>query len=147
MVTSDKLKPVKTQVEELWKDEIKNKENDITIEAVSKVLPYPFITEIGKKGVLRTLLLNSSSHLFFEALPLKALIQYKWKLFGYDLLIAEFANYSLLLAFYTAYCITLGHSEDYLHNNSVGVHSLVAIITILAFMHLLTEVKQISIFW
>eukprot|EP00803_Ostreobium_quekettii_P000555 evm.model.scf_322.4 EVM.evm.TU.scf_322.4 scf_322:80745-87058(+) len=152
--TSNKYWPATHALEELWR-ELKPETaaaGDVRLTADAKVIPYPDIAQIGMEGILRPLLLEGMPKKIFASKMMLAVINFKWETYARELLLEEITHYVLMVLFFTAYAIVLGHRRHSMQDvgevlgGSLGAPSLVLMIStaFLAFTNFVRELKQIK---
>ncbi|CAD7705341.1 unnamed protein product, partial [Ostreobium quekettii] len=148
--------PSEKSLKEMWDTKVREKYDSyqlamsVNIETVAKVIPYPDIARIGKKGLLRALVANRTTHQMYAATPIASLVDYKWHSYGRELLLEELTHYALLLASFTAYCIFLGHLGEFEErsasfNDAVAIFAAISLVVsiILAFFNLVRKIFQV----
>ncbi|CAD7698159.1 unnamed protein product [Ostreobium quekettii] len=153
---SETLIPAKKSLKEMWDRSIEARYDkyqramSVNIEALAKVIPYPDIAHIGKEGLLRALVANRTSHQMFGARPIASMVDYKWHSYARELLLEELSHYALLLGSFTAFCIFLGHLQEFQETDD-AVDDVVAVLAaisllmsiILAIFNLIRKLFQI----
>eukprot|EP00803_Ostreobium_quekettii_P000971 evm.model.scf_1652.1 EVM.evm.TU.scf_1652.1 scf_1652:9454-14514(+) len=79
----------------------------------AKVIPVKHIAQIGKRGILRGLLLANVPPRLLSLTPIKCVIAYKWNTYAMELFLEEICHYSALLLFFTAYAVLLGRQGNF----------------------------------
>ena len=68
---------------EIWNERCEEEgltdDDPITVAALSKVLPYPDACQVGKRGLLRPMLVNGASDVCFASFAIKAIVTLKWR--------------------------------------------------------------------
>lgn len=79
-----------------------------TIQVFSAVHPWKNAAKIGDEGIISTVLKCNLQWRVFDASPIKALIDYKWQLYGRKLLVYSAIEHLLLLFFFIMYLVLIG---------------------------------------
>lgn len=123
VTTSDSMCMGKSQVNALWADYIEKSMKKSSmysrthdhetkmVAAVPKVVLYPDIAQVGKKGWLRHMSMlprHQRDERMYGSFLTQAVIHCKWKQYGHQLLIEEMCSFLLLWVSFTLYALILG---------------------------------------
>ena len=155
--TTDRLWYCPHELQCLWSQNPKvasfGHEGSVHVNAVSKVVLYASIAQVGMKGILRPLLVKRAPHHMYATMPVRCVISYKWDLYSEKMIWWDFLLYCGLLVSFSIHCILLGNnSEKFDMQCFTDWKSLVSLFflfasIILAFMNLIGELRQVCTYW
>lgn len=170
VTTSDSMCMGKSQASILWKhyvetslaknirySRVPNHETKM-VAAIPKVVLYPDIAQVGKKGWLRHMTMlpdHQRDERMYGSFLMQAVIHCKWKQYGFQLLMEEMCSFLLLWVAFTSYALILGgvwklvglahifESNAEGQKNSLAAAVLILFSWILGLLHGVREVNKL----
>ncbi|GMH40807.1 hypothetical protein BSKO_08711 [Bryopsis sp. KO-2023] len=148
--TDNRLTAPAYQIQQDWDKRTENV-HGIRVPAQVRSIAYPFVAQIGFKGLLSPLLVGNSPSSAFSSPIVRYIINYKWQEYAKRLVVNEMLHYVVMLVMFTIYSIIMGTynwpTKRDMMRHWAGIVAIVLLIcsSFLALLNLLRELQQIRV--